>query len=280
MSKKFAVLGQPIEHSKSPTIHLAAYRVLGEDWAYGRAEVNKGFLRTFIGGLEDPWDGFSVPMPLKEEATRFADDLDEFAKQTGATNTLVRDEKGTWHGYNTDVFGIYQAVRERTSTSINTSLVIGSGATATSAIAAIAKLAPGSKVKVHARNPKTRKELLNFAKSLGLKTSRIWGLVNTIASADLVVSTVPAHAMDAQAEELENLGLWKPNGLLLDVAYSPWPSKIASLWINRGGQVASGFEMLIWQAVAQIRIFRSGNPSQELPNEIAVVEAMRRSVSV
>lgn len=279
MNKKFAVLGQPIAHSKSPNIHLAAYRVLGEDWSYGRAEVGKGFLRSFIGGLEEQWDGFSVTMPLKEEASRFADDLDEFATQTGATNTLYRDEAGVWHGFNTDVFGIYQAVRERVSGQIKSSLVIGSGATATSAIAAIAKLAPGSKVKVQARNSKTRALLIGFGKSLGLKTSRVWGLVGYLTSADLVISTVPAHTMDSQAEELEKMSLWRPKGLLLDVAYSPWPSKLAEVWTKRDGLVASGLEMLIWQAVAQIRIFRTGNPSNELPNEIAVIEAMRNAVA-
>lgn len=278
MNKKFAVLGHPIEHSKSPTIHLAAYRVLGEDWSYGRAEVTKGFLRTFINGLDDRWNGFSVTMPLKEEATKFADELDEFATQTGATNTLYLNEAGKWLGYNTDVFGIYKAVSERKQTPIKSSLVIGSGATATSAIAAIAKLAPGSKVKIHARNATTRKSLLSFAKLLGLKTSRVWGLSSTLASSDLVISTVPAHAMDSKAQELESVSLWRPRGLLLDVAYSPWPSKMAALWSDRGGEVSSGLEMLIWQAIAQIRIFRTGNPSTELPNEIAVLEAMRNAV--
>jgi shikimate dehydrogenase len=59
------------------------------------------------------------------------------------------------------------------------------------------------------------------------------------------------------------------------VAYNPWPSEIAKVWSAKGMQVISGIEMLIWQAVAQVRIFRTGDPSVELPNEIAVVEAMR-----
>jgi shikimate dehydrogenase len=59
------------------------------------------------------------------------------------------------------------------------------------------------------------------------------------------------------------------------VAYNPWPSSLATLWTSKGQIVVSGLEMLIWQAVAQIRIFFHGSPTKELPNEIAVVEAMR-----
>jgi shikimate dehydrogenase len=140
MSKKFAVLGSPIEHSKSPAIHLAAYRVLGLDWEYGRAEVQKGLLRTFLAGLGVVWNGFSVTMPLKEEATRFAEELDDYARLTGATNTLYLDQFGKWHGFNTDVFGIVQAVTETGIGLVKHALIIGSGATATSAIVAVLSL--------------------------------------------------------------------------------------------------------------------------------------------
>ncbi|WP_296631750.1 shikimate dehydrogenase [Rhodoluna sp.] len=279
MSKKFAVLGSPIEHSKSPAIHLAAYRVLGTDWEYGRAEVKKGALRTFIGALQQQWNGFSVTMPLKEEAFRFANQVDELAAATKAVNTLEHREDGTWFGYNTDVFGIMQAVRQVQSNPPKKAVVIGSGATATSALVAISKLNPSCEVLISARNSSTRKSTIAFAKSIGLKAKRSWSISNSIAGAQLTVSTVPAQAMDDLAVRLERLELWKPGGMLLDVAYNPWPSKLATVFAARGAGVASGLEMLIWQAIAQIRIFTFSNPSQELPNEIAVLEAMRISVS-
>ncbi|MEY4263334.1 MAG: hypothetical protein RLY88_1042 [Actinomycetota bacterium] len=275
MSKKFAVLGSPIDHSKSPAIHLAAYRVLGENWEYGRAEVKKGALRTFIAALQQQWDGFSVTAPLKEEAFRFADQVDELATATNAVNTLEHREDGTWFGYNTDVFGIIQAVRQVQQSVPDRAVVIGSGATATSAIAAIAKMNPSCQVLVSARNAKTRKQAILFAKSLGLKAKRSWNLSNSISNAQLTISTLPAHAMDESAERLQRLELWKPGGMLLDVAYNPWPSKLAAVFSSKGAPVASGLEMLIWQAIVQIRIFKFSNPTQELPNEVAIIEAMR-----
>lgn len=276
MNRKFAVLGSPISHSKSPDIHQAAYRVLGEEWQYDRFEVVKGGLKRFIENEGSDYAGFSVTMPLKENAFAFADVPDELSKLTGATNTLTKIDN-RWFGYNTDVFGIMQAISAKASAPEFKSLVIGSGATATSALVAISKLNPGSEVRVFARNKASRAEILKFGESLGLKMRRTFGfvLVGALAKSDLVISTLPGGALDAIAKKLEPRTSFRPRGLLLDVAYAPWPSAIASLWQSRGGSVTSGKEMLLWQAVAQIRIFKNQSPTEPLLNEIAVVEAMR-----
>ncbi|MEO0067204.1 MAG: hypothetical protein RJB63_329 [Actinomycetota bacterium] len=278
MSKRFAVLGSPIAHSKSPAIHLAAYRVLGLDWEYGRAEVQKGLLRTFLAGLEDPWNGFSVTMPLKEEATRFAEILDPYAQLTGATNTLFQDEFGKWHGFNTDVFGIVQAVTEARIGLVKHALIIGSGATATSAMVAISVLNPQAHVEVLARNPESRKALLALGKKLGLKVRRAGGLRAASRVSNLTISTLPAGSLDKQAARMAKALFWKPKGALLDVAYNPWPSQLAAAWSAKEKRTISGLEMLIWQAVAQIRVFTTGSPDRELPNEVAVVSAMHIAV--
>ncbi len=277
MSKKFAVLGSPISHSKSPAIHLAAYRVLGLDWEYGRAEVSLGGLRKFIDELETPWDGFSVTMPLKEDATRFAEIHDEPSTLTKATNTLVRDEFGKWHGYNTDIFGLIQAISKTLPELPKRVLVIGSGSTAISAITAVSMFAPKAHIEVFARNQNASVGTVKYAKSLGMHAKRATKLKRATARAQLTISSVPSGAMDAQAAELNSLRFWKPGGALMDVAYNPWPSKIAELWTTRNQPVISGIEMLIWQAVAQIRLFYAADMNKELPNEIAVVEAMREA---
>jgi shikimate dehydrogenase len=275
MSKRFAVLGSPIQHSKSPAIHLAAYRVLGNDWEYGRAEVSRGGLRKFIDELDAPWDGFSVTMPLKEDATRFADELDSSARLTGATNTLVKNELGKWLGFNTDVFGIVAALNQAAIDPVQTVAILGSGATATSAATALALHSPGARLLIVARNQHTAKKLATYAKSRGLKPRVSKNLAKATSKAQLIISALPAHALDEQAVDLAARRLWKPGGVLFDVAYNPWPSQLAQAWQAKNFAVISGIEMLIWQAVAQVRIFRTGDPAVELPNEIAVVEAMR-----
>lgn len=277
MNKAFAVLGSPIEHSKSPQIHSAAYRVLSEDWSYGRIEIQKGALKRFIENEGAGYSGFSVTMPLKENAKSFADELDDLSLETGATNTLVkRGDK--WLGFNTDVFGIMQTVRAKTSSQIKKSVVFGSGATATSAMAAIARLSPNSEVLVIARNKLAAKSIVEMAKNLGLQARQTRFIKSSLAKADLVISTLPAKALDDLAEKLTVRTSFRPKGLLLDVSYVPWPSKIATLWASRGAQVTSGKEMLIWQAIAQIRIFKNGNKDEALLNEVAVIEAMRIAI--
>ena len=274
MSNKFAVLGSPISHSKSPLIHQAAYRVLGEEWEYLRFEVSKGGLKRFIETDGSGFTGFSLTMPLKEDAFSFGDVTDEISMSTRTSNTLIR-VNDQWQAFNTDVFGITQAISRATTTPMRVSLIIGSGATATSAMCAISKLAPGSSVLVFARNKTTRLPLIEFGRSLGLQVSKARRLASAVKKAQVTISTLPGGAMDSVAKKMTSSRFFRPTGLLLDVAYHPWPSQLADAWQRKSQKVVSGLEMLIWQAVAQIRIFKTGNPETELPNEIAVVEAMR-----
>lgn len=274
MIRHFAVLGSPISHSKSPVIHEAAYRVLGEDWDYSRFEVVKGGLKRFIENEGSEISGFSLTMPLKEEAFSFAEVADGISTATKSSNTLTRINN-QWHAFNTDVFGLVQAIKHSTATTVKQSLIIGSGATATSAMAAIAELAPKSSVRVFARNKQTKKQLIEFGRALGLEVSSALRLTSAANHAQLTISTLPGGSFDNRAKKLFTSRFFNPSGLLLDVAYAPWPSELAKAWAHKDQKVVSGLEMLIWQAIAQIRIFKSGNPEIELPNEIAVVQAMR-----
>jgi shikimate dehydrogenase len=278
MSKSFAVLGSPIVHSKSPVIHQAAYRVLSEDWAYSRFEVAKGGLKRFIENDGIVYDGFSVTMPLKENAFQFATTHDICSELTGAANTLVKIDS-IWNAFNTDIFGIVQAISLNSSSIITSALILGSGATAKSALVALAQISPNAEVKIWARNKAAREGLIDFGKSIGLNISLARFIRVAIKKTDLTISTLPGGATDDLATKLAKRKALKPRGLLLDVAYDPWPSKLATFWTTRSQPVVSGLEMLLWQAVAQIRIFKFGNANQPLPNEIAVVQAMRNALA-
>ncbi len=89
--RKAAVLGSPIAHSKSPQLHLAAYRALGlHDWTYERIECTAEQLPGVVGGFGPEWVGVSVTMPGKFAALRFADERTARAELVGSANTLVR----------------------------------------------------------------------------------------------------------------------------------------------------------------------------------------------
>ncbi len=104
------MLGSPIAHSRSPQLHLAAYRALGLDgWTYDRIECTADELPIVVGGFGPEWVGVSVTMPGKFAALRFADERTPRAELVGSANTLVRSQDG-WRADNTDIDGVKGAL--------------------------------------------------------------------------------------------------------------------------------------------------------------------------
>ena len=112
--RKAGVLGSPIAHSRSPQLHLAAYRALGlHDWTYERIECGAEELPDVVGGFGPEWVGVSVTMPGKFAALRFAGERTERAARVGSANTLVRTPTG-WRADNTDIDGVTGALSAMT----------------------------------------------------------------------------------------------------------------------------------------------------------------------
>lgn len=262
MDTKLAVLGSPITHSKSPLIHAAAYRYLGLDWEYSRFQCQEDELEQFLLNHTHGWRGFSVTMPLKEEAFLLAESLDPFARQTKAVNTLLKTERG-WKGCNTDVPGLRMAL-EHQQFDLQNTIVLGAGATAGSAVLAAQQLG-AQRVTVLARRP-------NAAQQLAAQFSCAYGELGTTSETrpTTVISTLPGEAGSSVTIHEEYL-----HARLFDVAYDPWPSPLSKRWIDAGGNAVSGIEMLIFQALIQIRIFVHSDAELPLPNEVSVLAAMR-----
>ena len=290
--QRLAVLGSPIAHSKSPDIHSAAYRVLGLDWSYGRFECEEPGLASLLAGLGSEWRGLSLTMPLKEEARRLASVLDPVAEESGVVNTLLRLAGGAgWAGFNTDVGGLAAAIHEAGLDATST-VVLGSGATAVSAILAVRSLG-AQHVEVVARNASAITDLVaRFDGTSGTGAGaplRVSGMPLAPADPDaertsrdpevpeptLVVSTLPGPA--ARGVQLPESILGTPLlGLpLFDVAYDPWPSPLAERWSAAGGVAHAGIGMLVRQALLQVRIFVTGDPGTPLEREDEVLAAMR-----
>ena len=277
MAKKYAVIGSPIEHSKSPILHRAAYRVIGVDWDYQAYRVESGQVADFVAELGDDLNGVSVTMPLKEEAFRFASEHDRWAIATGVANTLWRPELSTWFAFNTDVFGLAKAITEALPEMPARVLVLGSGATAKSAVAAAISLGVRD-IRVWARNGAAVDRIRAMANQLGAKVRREGSLTAASGTKTLVISTLPAGAFGQYQAKVRGVFRRSLKSALLDVAYAPSAGSAAETWATAGRPVILGIEMLIWQAVAQLRIFVNGSPEIELPNETAVIAAMRHDL--
>ena len=265
------VLGHPIAHSLSPALHRAAYAYLGEaNLEYDRRDTLPEDLPAIMRGVRNPAGteeapyiaGLSVTMPLKTAVIQYCDELSETARVTGAVNTVYpRGEKVL--GDNTDVIGIVNALRHaglEPDPERDEPAVIGGGATAISALTALHALGY-RRVSVYARSLHKLGDLQAVAERLGVQLEQVSlaDLPQNLAERGHhpVVSTLPAHAADEWASQLSGLkgasATHQP--VLLDVAYNPWPSVLASAWEASGGAVVSGLEMLLYQAVEQVLLF-------------------------
>lgn len=248
--RQAAVLGSPIEHSLSPVLHRAAYAAVGLDWQYRAIEVDESQFGQFWESLDDSWVGLSLTMPLKTIVIPFLDHITDRARQTGAVNTVVFDD-GRAHGHNTDVTGMIRAIDEvlPDRDRIQTAAIIGGGATARSAVAAIIERhASDIEPRVFARRSEQAHELAELADRLGV-IAHIgdWSKVTDALTADLVVSCLPGHADLA-------VDMPREPGLLLDVAYDPWPPELSLRWRQAGGLVATGADLLLGQAIDQVEL--------------------------
>ncbi|MFB7011374.1 MULTISPECIES: shikimate dehydrogenase [unclassified Streptomyces] len=249
--RRAAVLGSPIAHSLSPVLHRAAYAELGlTHWTYDRFEVDEAGLPAFMAGLDSTWAGLSLTMPLKRAIIPLLDSISGTASSVGAVNTVVFTEDGRRIGDNTDIPGMIAALRERGVEKTDSAAVLGAGATASSALAALAEICTGS-VTAYVRSKERGQEMRGWGERLGVDV-RIseWAEAGQALHAPLVVATTPAGATDALIDAVPD----RP-GMLFDVLYDPWPTPLAAAWSRRRGDVVGGLDLLVHQALLQISQF-------------------------
>ncbi len=247
--RRAAVLGKPIDHSRSPVLHNAGYAAAGlRGWQYTKIECDEGELAGIVSGLGPEWAGLSLTMPLKAVALEVADLVDPFAAGLGAANTLVRREAG-WQAYNTDAPGMVRALQDVGVGRVGHLAVLGGGGTARAAIGAAAGL--GARMTVYARRPDAVDELRPVADALGVRLDGApWSALADSVTADVLVSTVPKGVADELAATR-----WRPGLVVFDVVYDPWPTPLAAAAQSAGCRVVSGLDLLLWQAVHQFELF-------------------------
>jgi shikimate dehydrogenase len=213
-------------------------------------------------------------MPLKRAVMPMLARADADSTTVGAANTVVfGDAAGDWYGANTDVPGMVAALPPALASvpEGQRAAILGAGATAASAIAAIAQLG-FTGVDVFARRPGAAAALASLAGSLAVEFAvHDFAGIAAAGAAPLVVSTTPAGATAALAERLPALlaqRLAKKPGVLFDVIYSPWPTPLAAAWQDAGGHVVGGIELLVEQAALQVAL---------MTGRSAPVEVMRQA---
>ncbi|MFJ3664235.1 shikimate dehydrogenase [Streptomyces sp. NPDC090119] len=263
--RRAAVLGKPIAHSLSPVLHRAAYAELGlHDWSYDRFEVDEAGLPGFLDGLGPEWAGLSLTMPLKRAVMPLLDEVSETAASVDAVNTVVFTEDGRKVGDNTDIPGMVAALREHGIEEVESAAILGAGATASSALAALSRVCAGEVV-VYVRSAARAAEMREWGERLDVRVRTAdWADAAEALRAPLVVATTPAGTADALATAVPE----RP-ATLFDVLYDPWPTELAARWSMFGGAVVGGLDLLVHQAVLQVERMTGHAP--------APLEAMRHA---
>jgi len=256
--RRAAVLGSPIAHSLSPALHGAAYRELGlTGWSYTAIECDEQGLPGLLESLGPDWAGLSLTMPLKRAVLPLLDYIEPLATQVGAANTVVF-AGGERRGFNTDVGGIVTALRQAGVTTDGNVLVLGSGATACSALAAL-RMTGTVAVCVAVRALDRAKPLLALADRLGMQVAPVeFGPALASRRWQLLISTIPAAAAEPVGARLR-AGTMAADGVF-DVVYDPWPTPLAAAAGNAGATVISGLDMLVHQAAGQVELM-TGRPA-------------------
>ena len=192
-------------------------------------------------------------MPLKTAVLPLLDEVSDLARDVAAANTVVLRD-GRRAGHNTDVAGIVAALREAGVSCADRAVLLGGGATARSALAALGQLGCLSPVLVVRSEPV---ETLAACERLGVTPVVRAFSPGVLDDCDLLLSTLPAGAADVVAPYVRNVPV------LLDVVYDPWPTALAAAC---GGVVVSGAAMLLHQAAAQVEL---------MTGQAAPLEAMR-----
>jgi shikimate dehydrogenase len=213
-------------------------------------------------------------MPLKRDILPLLDSRSELVGETGSANTVLFDA-GKVHGYNTDVYGVTASFERHGVTGLGSVLLVGAGATAASALVAVRRMG-AEKVFVGVRSPERARDLEQLGRGQGVQVlvRSLDELVQIDEPLDAVISTLPNGAgvdirLDSDVIQA---------AMLFDVAYSPWPTPLAASWSGEG--IISGLEMLVLQALAQVRIFVDRDPHGTLDREGDVLAAMLASVGL
>jgi shikimate dehydrogenase len=245
-----------VAHSLSPTLHRAAYPLLGLGWEYDAVPVGAGRLAGFLDGLDGSWRGLSLTMPLKREALALAAGVTtDRARLAGGVNTLVLERGRAVRADNTDLPGAVAAVRERYDGPVTAGTVVGGGATAASTGLALCELG-ARRVRLLARSPERAAEA---AAAVAAHPSgprvEVLPLAGTPVTGEVVVSTVPAAAQD---DDL--VGRCSAAPVVFEALYDPWPTPLAAAAVRSGRVLVGGLDLLVHQAVLQLELF-SGRSS-------------------
>lgn len=272
------VIGDPIAHSKSPTIHQFWLEKLNIKAEYRAHHVLDGGLADYISDCRNDtgWLGSNVTMPHKQAIIPLLDDLDPIAKTVGAVNTVVRQSDGTLKGFNTDVAGFLEPLSSALEEThlFRMARILGTGGAARAIITALAQ----QKVVLvlAGRNPDKAKRLLDELVPQGEHhTAPLAHFANPTDfdfddrenCLDIIVNASPL-GMRGQPELDFDFSHAPPGSIVYDIVTDPLETRFLKNARAAGFRTIDGYAMLIGQAAEAFAHFFGEAPPRQYDAEL------------
>jgi shikimate dehydrogenase len=270
---RFALIGDPVAHSKSPAMHAAAYRALGMEHTYEAIRCDASDLAAIVARVRSgDLDGVNVTVPHKQRILDHVDSVDASAIACGAANTLARQRDGTVRAYNTDAPALAKEIRALAGRTLHgaTAIVLGSGGAARAAIAACAIDLGVASVVVRARafaDPASRVELarewprlLSRAGSAAKVSAAPLGIDLPIDRAASIVVQATSAGMSGAApgDGVAAAVAWDAlasDAVAIDAVYAPPETPFLRAARARGLRAANGLGMLARQGALAFELW-------------------------
>lgn len=255
MTKTYAVIGDPIDHSLSPAIHNSAFVFLRLDCTYIAYRIPKGQLADGLEALKKiKIAGFNVTIPHKLDMMKFLNEYDDDCKIIGATNTVVNDN-GFLKGYNTDMDGFLDPIKKR---NINCKghdvLLVGAGGAARAIVVAFCK-EKVRKITIANRTKEKAQELTGLASTLGTEADHT-DLDNAADIAGKYKFIVNATSIGLKANSCPiSTRTINKDCIVYDIVYMPVETEFIEQSKKKGASIIYGWEMLIGQAMRSFEIW-------------------------
>jgi shikimate dehydrogenase len=254
-----SVIGDPIEHTLSPTIHNAAFNHLELDFVFLAFRVKAADLENAIQGMRGLGiHGLNVTMPHKSTVIGCLDEVDSTVKFLGSANTILNKD-GKLSGFNTDGIGALKALRENgAELSEKKMLLLGAGGAAKAIAFSLAEEV-GELVVLNRAAEKAKKLAEALERTLNKKV--VGGslspdtIVKNLQDSDVLINATSV-GMHPEANQSIVPPQWLRSDLtVMDIVYNPVETKLAKDAKAAGAKVVSGVEMLIYQGAASFEIW-------------------------
>ena len=274
------IIGNPLDHSLSPTIHNAAFDYLGLNWCYVPLPVEEGNLSAGVDGIKAlRFAGVNVTMPFKTEVLPLLDEVAMFAESVGAVNTILID-KGKLIGYNTDGRGFYTALVRDLGYDVKGRrvLVLGAGGASRSVTVSLA-LAGCQSIVIVNRSPERSRQLAEIILKSTPDIDVTWLSPDdnydiVLAESDLIINATPLTTFNGSLRV--PVSLLNKNQIVCDLNYSLYQPPLLQEAEARGAQVMDGKGMLLYQAAAAFEIWTGLEAPVEVMR-VAIVRALEEA---